>query len=98
MRARAIAPISPTCRARRRHAAGFALVPATLVRWAESWSAGSRGTTSFPNSTRCPASHHRQARRGCLHPTDLDALLNSRCITRRIVRGVTTDPCMLRAA
>ena len=71
------------------------LASATPARWAASWCAASRATTSFPSSIRAPGEPViDKPGKGAFYATDLHAILQHRGITQLVVTGVTTEVCV----
>ncbi len=94
-RARAIAPISPTRRARRSSAARHRCASARPARWGASWFAASRGTTSSPRWRRSQGEPVvDKPGKGAFFATDLHELLRNRGIDTLLVCGVTTEVCV----
>ena len=85
-RAKAIGPTWPTCRRPRKSAAAARPASATPGRWAASWCAARRVTTSFPSCIRAPGEPViDKPGKGAFYATDLHAILQHRGIKQLVV-------------
>ncbi len=65
------------------------------ARWAASWSAASRATTSSPRLRPLAGEPViDKPGKGAFYATDLDAMLHNRGIDQLVVCGVTTEVCV----